>query len=160
MNRFLFGLKIQDSQVGIKMFKKEVIQSILPSLTVKRFAIDLEILVAANEQGFTILEAPVQINESFSSTVNAKAIKQIIQEITPVYNTDAGEWRYKFKLMSKDKAVELLGKHVGAFTENINLTGDVNINTFSDMVNKVVGETEGFLRRERGEVLKDRINAV
>lgn len=91
MNRYMFGLEILDSQVGIKMFKKKVIQNILPSLTVKRFAIDLEILVAANEQGFTILEAPVQINESFSSTVNAGAVKRMIQDTFGIW------YRKKFK---------------------------------------------------------------
>lgn len=99
MNRLMFGLKILDTQVGIKMFKKEVIQSILPTLTIKRFAIDLEMLVAANEQGFTILEAPVQINESFSSTVNPKAVSRMIQDTFCIW------WRKKFKKNYKYEGV-------------------------------------------------------
>ncbi len=85
MNKFLFGLKVQDTQVGLKMFKKEVIQSILPGLTVKRFAIDLEILVAANEQNFVILEAPVKISESFSSTVNLRSVARMIQDTISIW---------------------------------------------------------------------------
>jgi len=80
MNNIMFGLNVLDTQVGLKMFKKKVISEITPRLTVKRFAIDLEFLVAASENNFSILEAPVQINESFSSTVNVKAVTKMIQD--------------------------------------------------------------------------------
>ncbi len=95
MNKILFGLEIQDTQVGLKMFKKKVINEILPSLTVKRFAIDLEFLVAASEKGFTILEAPVQINESFSSTVNLKAVRQMIQDTLGIWYRKKVKHKYK-----------------------------------------------------------------
>ncbi len=91
MNRIMFGLTVLDTQVGIKMFTREVIKDILPLLTVKRFAIDLEILVAANERGYNILEAPVTINETFSSTVNVKAVRRMIQDTFCIW------YRKKFK---------------------------------------------------------------
>lgn len=91
LNRAMFGLTVQDTQVGIKMFKKEVVNDILPNLSVKKFAIDLEILVAANERGYKTLEAPVKINESFSSTVNIKAVTQTIQDTIFIW------YRKKFK---------------------------------------------------------------
>lgn len=78
--KIMFGFEILDTQVGLKMFKKEVIDDILANLSVKRFAIDLEILVAASEKGFNILEAPVNINQSFSSTINLKAVIYMIQD--------------------------------------------------------------------------------
>lgn len=99
MNRLMFGLTVQDTQVGLKMFKKEVVKDILPSLSVKRFAIDLEMLVSASEKGYNILEAPVQINEAFSSTVNPKAIKQTIQDTFGIW------YRKKFKKTYKHKGV-------------------------------------------------------
>jgi len=80
MNKTMFGLNILDTQVGLKMFKKEVLDDILRLLTIKRFAIDLEILVAANERGFKILEAPVKINESFASTIDINSVRQMIQD--------------------------------------------------------------------------------
>jgi len=95
MNRFLFGLKIQDSQVGIKMFRGEVIKDILPCLSVKRFAIDLEILVAANERGYSILEAPAQINESFNSTINTMAVARIIQDTFCIWLRKKFKHKYK-----------------------------------------------------------------
>jgi len=73
-NRIMFGLKILDSQAGIKMFQRKVIEDILPTLSIKGFAIDLELLVAANEMGYKTIESPLQIRQSFSSTVNSKAL--------------------------------------------------------------------------------------
>lgn len=91
MIKILFGMEILDSQVGLKLFKKKAIQDILPSLTVKRFAIDLEMLVVAHQRGYDIVEAPVKINETFGSTVNAKAVGRMILDTLGVW------YRNKFK---------------------------------------------------------------
>lgn len=37
------------------------------------------------------------------------------------------------KLSDKTKALELLGKHLGMFTDNINLTGDVGVQIINDI---------------------------
>lgn len=74
MKKYMFNLKILNSQVGIKMFKRDVLKDILPTLLVKRFAIDLEILVSANIRGYKTLEAPVIIKEEFKSTINFKDV--------------------------------------------------------------------------------------
>ena len=67
--RILFGLKLNDTQVGIKAFKKEVLDKVLDKLVVKRFAFDIEILTVANQLGFTkIYEAPVEVNIDFSNS--------------------------------------------------------------------------------------------
>ena len=87
----MFGLKLLDTQVGLKMFKKKTIEDILPYLVVKKFAIDLEILVSANELDYKILQAPVTINESFSSTVNFKSILQMFKDVGAIW------YRKKFK---------------------------------------------------------------
>lgn len=67
----LFGLKVRDTQVGLKIFKKNVLKKILPRLFIKRFAFDVELLAVARHLGFRrIYEAPVKISHKFSSTVN------------------------------------------------------------------------------------------
>ncbi len=91
MIKMMFGLEVLDSQVGLKMFKKEALEDIIPFLTVKRFAIDLEILVVAHRRGHTILEAPVTIHETFNSTVNAGAVRRMILDTFGIW------WRKKFK---------------------------------------------------------------
>lgn len=65
----LFGLRIRDTQVGMKFFKKEVLEKALPRLLVKKFAFDVEMLAVANFLGFKrIYEAPVEIRLHFGGT--------------------------------------------------------------------------------------------
>ena len=59
--RILFGLKVKDTQAGLKIYKKEVLQSILPKLLVKKFAFDLEMLVAAHRLNYRIAEFPIKV---------------------------------------------------------------------------------------------------
>ncbi len=78
--KLLFSLNITDTQVGIKMFRTKAIKSISTKLSVNGFAIDLEILVLANNMGFLIKEIPVTISHQFNSTVNFFSIAKIIQD--------------------------------------------------------------------------------
>ncbi len=77
--RVLFGLKIRDTQVGIKIFKREVLEKTLPRLLVKRYAFDIEILAVANYLGFSrIYESPVEINYDFQSLTKASTLRTIL----------------------------------------------------------------------------------
>lgn len=61
--RMMFGLKITDSQRGLKIFKKRVLEKVLPRLLVKRFAFDIEILAVAKKLGFKrIHDGPVEMD--------------------------------------------------------------------------------------------------
>ncbi|MDO8638372.1 MAG: glycosyltransferase [Candidatus Daviesbacteria bacterium] len=65
----LFGLKVRDTQVGMKFFKREVLEKVLPRLLVKHFAFDIEILAVASYLGYKrIYEAPIDINLRFGGT--------------------------------------------------------------------------------------------
>jgi glycosyltransferase involved in cell wall biosynthesis len=76
--KMLFGIKIKDTQAGIKIFKKKVIEKILPRLVEKKFAGDLEILVASKELGFTrIFEAPIKMDYQLSKLSSAATWKSI-----------------------------------------------------------------------------------
>ncbi len=60
--RFLFGLKISDTQTGLKVFKLEVLEKVMPRLLIKQFAFDVELLAVSNHLGYKkIYEAPIQI---------------------------------------------------------------------------------------------------
>ncbi len=66
----LFGLSIRDSQVGVKLFRREVLEDVLPRLLVKQFAFDIEILAVANHLGYRrIFEAPVELNFTGASSI-------------------------------------------------------------------------------------------
>lgn len=67
--RFLFGLRLKDTQTGLKVFRREVLEKVLPRLMVKKFAFDVEILAVARKLGFKrIYEAPVDVNWDSSRT--------------------------------------------------------------------------------------------
>lgn len=57
----LFGLPIHDTQTGIKLFRREVLERAFPRMRIQRFAHDLELLVAASRFGYRIAEAPVTL---------------------------------------------------------------------------------------------------
>jgi glycosyltransferase involved in cell wall biosynthesis len=65
--KFLFGLKVRDTQAGLKIFKRKVLEKVLPRLLVKEFAFDVELLAVAHHLGFRrIFEAPVELDLDFS----------------------------------------------------------------------------------------------
>ena len=82
----LFQLEVRDTQVGLKLFRREVLAAVLPRIVVKRYAFDLELLVVANHLGFTrIVEAPVRIGQRFSSTINLRAIGSMLEETAAIF---------------------------------------------------------------------------
>ncbi len=86
MVRYLFGLKIKDTQVGLKLFKRKVLEDVLPRLLVKKYAFDIEILSVANKLGYTkIYEAPVQLRHQFSSSVNINEVLKMFKDTLAVF---------------------------------------------------------------------------
>ena len=76
--RLLFGVKIRDTQSGIKVFKRKVLTTILPKLVVKKYAFDIEILAVAHRLGFKkIYEAPIKLKYHFGSVTDAATINTI-----------------------------------------------------------------------------------
>lgn len=76
--KILFGIRVRDTQAGIKIFKKNVMQRILPRLLEKKFAGDLEMLVAADSMGFKrIYEAPIKLNYNLGPLTSAATMKSI-----------------------------------------------------------------------------------
>src|SRR3989339_924156 len=79
ISRFLLNLNIHDTQAGLKLFRRPVLEKVLPRLLIKNYAIDLEILSVSNRLGFSrIFEAPIKLNYGFSSLTHATGLKIIL----------------------------------------------------------------------------------
>lgn len=77
--KVLFNLQIRDTQSGIKIFRRNVIDRILPKLLVKRYAMDIEMLVVTKACGYNrIYEAPIELDYQFSSLTKASSLRTIV----------------------------------------------------------------------------------
>lgn len=79
LTRILFGFKIRDTQVGIKLFRKKVVRDVFPRLLVKQFAFDIEILAVAYLLGYKrIYEAPVKLKFNQKSSITSANFWNVI----------------------------------------------------------------------------------
>ena len=67
--RTLLSLPISDTQAGFKIFRSTALEKIVPLISVKRYAFDVELLTVANLLGLKIKELPanVRLESSFKS---------------------------------------------------------------------------------------------
>ena len=77
-----FDLPVADTQTGCKVFRRDVLASVLPLLHEKGFSIDLELFVAAHAIGFhDFVGAPVHIGERLAgSSVGSSAVVRTLRE--------------------------------------------------------------------------------
>ena len=87
LNRLLFRLDVQDTQVGIKVFSREVVEQVMPLLLVKQFAFDLELLAVAHALGYTrVKELPVQLDYRFAgSGVRSAAVARALIDTAAIF---------------------------------------------------------------------------
>ncbi len=84
--RILFDLDVRDTQTGLKLFRREVLQDVVPLLAVKRFAFDLELLVVAHHLGYRrMVEAPIELHYQFSSTINLAVVWRILWDTAAIF---------------------------------------------------------------------------
>jgi len=79
LNRIFLGLKYSDTQCGAKVFKKQAIKDVLPHLTIKDMAIDIQLLYVLKKKGYKIVEIPTVWTEVAGSAMlgtTSKFIKQ------------------------------------------------------------------------------------
>jgi hypothetical protein len=105
MVRLLFDLRIRDTQVGLKVFRREVLEKVLPRLLVKAYAFDIEILSVANYLGFKrIYEAPVEIRLDFGGGSVLTSQKFLRTLMYMMLDTMAVFYRLKIRKYYDDKS--------------------------------------------------------
>lgn len=73
LTHILFGFSVRDTQVGLKFFRRAVVEKVFPKLLIKTFAFDVEILAVANSFGYNkIYEGPVKLNFNGGSSITSK----------------------------------------------------------------------------------------
>lgn len=109
LTQLLFGLNVRDTQVGMKLYRRQVLEDVLPRLLVKKFAFDIEILAVSWHLGYRrIFEAPVELDFSGASSITSwsvlKTIWNMLWDTCAVYyrlhilhyydNTNKHKWRF------------------------------------------------------------------
>jgi glycosyltransferase involved in cell wall biosynthesis len=72
LSRLFTGIKLKDTQTGLKAFRREVLSRMVPKFVVNRYAFDLEVIGACNHAGYRITDMPVDV--SIKSMVSFKEI--------------------------------------------------------------------------------------
>jgi dolichyl-phosphate beta-glucosyltransferase len=84
--RKLFGFNLRDTQCGIKMFKKSVLENVISKITTKRFAFDIELIMAMRALRYRIVDAPVRINHQINGgSVSFKNIRQTFYDTLKIW---------------------------------------------------------------------------
>ena len=93
--RLLFRVNVRDTQVGAKVFRREVLDTVEPLLLVKTYAFDLEVLAVGAEFGFDrVAEIPIRLDYRFSGTgINRRAVRLMFQDTLAIaYRIHLRHW--------------------------------------------------------------------
>jgi O-antigen/teichoic acid export membrane protein/glycosyltransferase involved in cell wall biosynthesis len=93
--RILFRVKVRDTQVGAKVFRGEMLRTVVPLLLIKRYAFDLEVLAVGAEFGFDrVEETPITLAYRFTGTgVNARAVRRMFLDTLAIaYRIHLRHW--------------------------------------------------------------------
>jgi glycosyltransferase involved in cell wall biosynthesis len=87
LNRLLFRLDVRDTQVGMKVFHRRVVDEVFPLLLVKQFAFDLELLAVSKALGFgRVRELPVRLEYRFTgSAIGSRTVLRALLDTAAVF---------------------------------------------------------------------------
>jgi glycosyltransferase involved in cell wall biosynthesis len=84
LSRAIFGLRIRDSQCGGKVFKREYIDRVAPSMVCMGFEFDVELLWRLKNAGCDIKEVPVVWKDDKASTFSFKYVPSMFFNLMKV----------------------------------------------------------------------------
>jgi glycosyltransferase involved in cell wall biosynthesis len=153
-NRLLFNLDVRDTQVGLKVFSRSVVEEVVPLLLVKRFAFDLELLAVATALGRgRVRELPVTLDYRFSgSQLGSRAVVRALLDTAAIF--------YRLRLLRTYQRKRHLLRGAPALSPDtqppVSFIGDSEAAARLDYVRlDVVGDTDvtAAMRAARGEVV-------
>lgn len=94
IERLLTGVKASDTQAGFKGMKSQVAYRVLPLITSKKFAFDLEFLAVASLLGFKLRELPVSLD--LKALISVRRVARIMIDVAGIaYRLRITRWYQK-----------------------------------------------------------------
>jgi glycosyltransferase involved in cell wall biosynthesis len=131
---WLFGLRVSETQAGIKLFRREVLEDCVPRLTARRFAFDVELLAASRRFGYEIAECPVRVEYGRAGAMGRMSPRQVLQMLTETlsvyYRWSFWMWlqpglKTKVWMVAMGLGIFLFGMGVAKLLTPLVLTGPV-----------------------------------
>ena len=98
----ILGVKLRDTQSGLKLAKREALDIIMPLMSVNGYGFDLELCFLAQKHGFRTVEAPIHLTyqqfQGIRTTIKLKDVFTMFTEVLSIrYNyTFKKKYRKKF----------------------------------------------------------------
>lgn len=110
--RLLVGLPVTDTQVGMKLFRRDALQWSFDRMLVKAFAFDLEVLSIAHAKGFKVAEAPIhlQFGEKLGC-LSWSNVKQVMKDTLAIF--------YRLRVLRYYGSVEVAPKQEQPMTVSV-----------------------------------------
>ena len=90
--QILLSLPINDTQAGFKVFRRSALETILPLLSVKRYAFDVELLVVASDVcKYKIVELPTNVTLSSGFRLGS-VIRMMVDLLGIAYRLKIKHW--------------------------------------------------------------------
>jgi glycosyltransferase involved in cell wall biosynthesis len=152
LNRALFRLDVRDTQVGLKVFSRGVVDDVVPLLLVKQFAFDLELLAVAAALGRRrVRELPVRLDYRFTgSTLSSSTVVRALWDTLAIF--------YRLRVLrTYQRKRRLLGHGARPFAEPplVSLVGGAGAERL-DYASVEVAATAGEARGELVALLSAR----
>jgi dolichol-phosphate mannosyltransferase len=126
--RALFRVNVRDTQVGAKVFRREMMDTVTPLLLVKRWAFDLEVLAVGAEFGFDrIEEAPITLDYKFTgSSISWRAVRLMLQDTLAIaYRIHIRHWYVRrFAALQRARMDELASTPAGGLGDELALANE------------------------------------
>jgi glycosyltransferase involved in cell wall biosynthesis len=93
--RMALRVGVRDTQTGAKLFRREVLDTVVPLLLIKRYAFDLEVLAVAALFGFDrVREVPIRLDYRFTGTgINSEAVRRMfVDTLAIAYRVRFRHW--------------------------------------------------------------------
>lgn len=96
----ILGSRLRDTQSGLKVIKREVLDVLSSQIKINRFAFDVELCFLATKHGFRIVEAPIYIEYQGETTIKFSTIFSMFMDLLRI------KYWYAFKKIYQKRFIK------------------------------------------------------